>query len=49
MRSERLSYMSDVGGCRKVDGSKGRAHNHLEFHWHVSNKKALFYHMKAYY
>ena len=24
-------------------------HNHLEFHWHISNKKALYYNLKKYY
>ena len=26
-----------------------RMHNHLENNWNLSNKKALFYNMKAYY
>jgi hypothetical protein len=26
-----------------------RAHNHLEFNWNLSNKKALYYNMKIYY
>jgi len=26
-----------------------RVHNHLESNWNLSNKKALFYNLKAYY
>lgn len=29
--------------------NKSRMHNHLEFNWNLSNKKALFYNMKGYY
>jgi len=26
-----------------------KIHNHLEFHFHLSNKKALYYNMRSYY
>ena len=26
-----------------------KIHNHLEVHFHLSNKKALFYNMRSYY
>ena len=34
---------------RSCDSTKLKSHNHLEFHWNLSNKKALYYNMKAYY
>lgn len=29
--------------------NKNKMHNHLEYHWHISNKKALYYNLKKYY
>jgi len=26
-----------------------RLHNHIDAHWNLSNKKALFYNLRAYY
>jgi tubulin--tyrosine ligase len=32
-----------------LDPQKVRIHNHLEFNWNLTNKKALFYNLKTYY
>ena len=29
--------------------NKNKVHNHLEFNWNLTNKKALYYNMKSYY
>jgi hypothetical protein len=29
--------------------NKSHIHNHLEFNWHICNKKALYYNLKKYY
>lgn len=31
------------------DPIQNKCHNHLEFNFHLSNKKALFYNMRNYY
>ena len=39
-----------TGEYRHIENpNKSRAHNHMEFNWNLSNKKALFYNMRAYY
>lgn len=32
-----------------MDPQKLRIHNHFESNWNLTNKKALFYNLKAYY
>ena len=44
--SANIFYPSEY---RTFDSTKLKSHNHLEFHWNLSNKKALYYNMKAYY
>lgn len=33
---------------RKIINQNGKAHNHLDKNYHLSNKKALFYNIKSY-
>jgi hypothetical protein len=38
------------GDYRQMENPKNyKMHNHLEFNWNLSNKKALFYNLKSYY
>lgn len=34
---------------RNIEANKTKSHNHLEFNWNLSNKKALYYNLKSYY
>lgn len=34
---------------KTIDSNKIKMHNHFEFNWNLSNKKALYYNMKSYY
>ena len=34
---------------RVLNADKVKINNHLESHWNLTNKKALYYNMKAYY
>lgn len=43
MQKHRENYL------KITDPNKIKLHNHLENNWNLSNKKALFYNMRAYY
>ena len=44
-----MSVPSESNYRKLPKPNKIKMHNHLEFHWHISNKKALYYNLKKYY
>jgi tubulin monoglycylase TTLL3/8 len=44
-----LANIKKVVTYQRLDSVEYKMHNHLENNWNLSNKKALFYNMKAYY
>lgn len=41
--------MVEKGSTNLECANKFRVHNHFEFNWNITNKKALYYNMKKFY